>query len=59
VEAKSFSFSTIASKTEMRLEERRKGFVGSLFESPMLRLVGGHGGGGITISREGGICQIL
>jgi hypothetical protein len=30
VEAKSFSFTALAGKTELRLEERRKGFVGSL-----------------------------
>jgi hypothetical protein len=33
VEAKSFSFSALAVKTELRLEERRKGFVGSLYLS--------------------------
>jgi hypothetical protein len=33
VEAKSFSFSVIAGKTELRLKERRKGFVGYLFLS--------------------------
>ena len=33
VEAKSFSFSAIAGKTELHLEERRKGFVGSSFMS--------------------------
>jgi hypothetical protein len=31
VEAKSFSFSAIVGKIELHLEERRKGFVGSLF----------------------------
>ena len=31
VEVKSFSFSAIAGKTELYLEERRKGFIGSLF----------------------------
>ena len=56
MEAKSSSFSMIASKTKMRLEKRRKGFVGSLFESPMLRLAGRYGGGDVTISREGRIC---
>jgi hypothetical protein len=33
VEAKSFSFSPIAGKTKLHLEEMRKGFVGSLFLS--------------------------
>jgi hypothetical protein len=59
VGAKSFSFSIIAGKTELHLEERRQGFVGSLFESPMIRLAGGHGGGGVTVSRGGGFHQIL
>jgi hypothetical protein len=30
VEAKIFSFSALAGKSELRLEERRKGFIGSL-----------------------------
>jgi hypothetical protein len=55
VEAKSFSFS----KTELCLKERRKGFVGYLFEYPMLRLAGGHGGGSVAVSRGGGFRQIL